>query len=532
MIKTLISRLRNFKEGQKGGVLIFVAICILPLLLVVGLAVDSSFGLLQKRKLQMAVDAAAKAGSAYGNSSSGTVAVEAGIMFSSQTASMSGTISGPNVSYNSTTGCVTVSASISVPTNFMVLGGIPSVTYNARSSACQSGNKTEVAIVFDLSNTNGNWTSKMINSLQGFVTSIPPTTLVSIVPITTQIALDPTNTIQNSLFSHLSNTTNDESANPAFYPLSSNYTWNSTNYGSVYNYLYGNNFPISSSYYPSPGTCTGWGGPGTYLACSAFYPSLCSVGRTSCRANYSYTSRSLPPILPLTAKQSILSNYLTTLGNYDKNNPDIFPSLIIWGWRTIAPEWRDFWLVNSDSTNASRSSGTYPSAYTNSKNIILVMTGGTTWGASSLANTYNTQCGAGTTKWQMTYYGVFPMTSDRSAYIDITCDNYNYKTIDQTLGLNLTTTNSYASTQTSTQYGTKVVTELDAKLLRTCSNIKAKGINIYVITQNDNPNLKQCATSTIAPYYQVTGNGVPFINVASANVANNLDGPSTVQGGP
>lgn len=531
MTKTFVSRFQNFKGEDKGGVLIFVGICILPLLLMVGLAVDSSFGLIQKRKLQMAVDAAAKAGSAYGDRILGQITTHAREMFFANTANMTG-ISGPNVSYDSINSCVTVTASISVPTKFMVLGGINSVDYNARSSACQSGNNTEVAIVFDASNTNGNWTSKMISSLQSFITTLPSTTLVSIVPITTQVALDPTTTIQSSLFNHLSNVTNDESSTPALYALRNTYTWNATNYGAVYNYLYGTTFPTNTSYYPLPGTCTGWGGPSTYLACAALYPSLCSVGRTSCRSNYSYTSANIPAILPLTANRTTLSNYLTYTQNYTVNNSDVFPSLLIWGWRTIAPEWRDFWLVNSDSNDTKRTSGTYPSAYNNPKNIILVVTGGTKWGTTSLANTYSTPCGAGLTKWQMTYYGILPMTSDRSAYVDITCDNYNYKTIDQTLGLNLTTTNYYASTQTSAQYGAQVVTELNAKLLRTCSNIKAKGINIYVITQYDDPSLQQCATSAIAPYYQVTGNGVPFINIASANVGNNIQGPSTVQGSP
>lgn len=530
MLKNILTKLKSWKNEDKGGVLILVGMSILPLFLMLGLAVDGSYGLVQKRKLQVAVDAAAKAGSAYGNGNYGQAQTNASIMFSATSAGMNGTITGPNVTYNSATNCVTVSASIAVPTYFMQLGGINSATYSASSSACQSGNRTEVAIVMDLSNTNGNWTAKMISSLQGFITNMPTNTMVSIVPVTTVIQLDPTTTVQSNLINHLSATTNDESANPALYTLNSNYAWNSTNYNNVYNYLYGNNYPTSTSYYPLPGTCTGWGGPGTYLACSTLYPGTCSVGHQSCSAKYTYTSYGIPPILPLTANKTTLSNYLTTIGNYNQGNADIWPALAIWGWRTLDPRWRDFWQVNSDATNNTRATGIYPSAYPNPKNVMLVMTGGTTWGATNLANTYNTLCGAGSTKWQMTYYGILPLTSDRNTYLDITCNNYNYNTIDKSLGLGLSATNYYSSSQTSTSYGAAVVAELNNKLLRICNNMKASGITVYVITQVDDPTLQQCASGTVAPYYQVTGNGVPSINVASVNVANNVQGPSTVQG--
>lgn len=529
MLKNILDKLESWKQQDKGGVLIFVAMSILPLFLMLGLAVDGSYGLLQKRKLQVAVDAAAKAGSAYSNNTLGQAQTNANTMFSAVSTGLNGTISGPNVSYNSTTNCVTVSASVNVPTYFMRFGGINSATYNATSSACQSGNRTELSIVFDLSNTNGNWTNKMISSLQGFITNIPDGTLVSIVPIMTVVQLDTTTTVQGNLMGHLSNTTNDENANPALYTLSSNYVWNSTNYGNVYNYLYGMNYPTSTSYYPLPGTCTGWGGPGLYLACSTLFPGLCSVGHPSCSAKYSYTSYGIPAILPLTANKNTLSNYLTTIQNYNESNADVWPALAIWGWRTLDPAWRDFWQVNSDSNGNARSTGTYPSAYPNPKNVMLVMTGGTTWRASNLANNYNTLCGLGSTKWHMTYYGILPLTSDRVAYLDITCDNYNYKTVDQSLGLGLADTNYYSSGQTSTTYGTGVVTELNNKLLRICKNMKAAGITVYVITQNDDPTLSQCASQNVSPYYQVTGNGVPSINVASVNVANNMNGPSTVQ---
>jgi len=524
MIKSLFKNWNFLRKNERGGVLIFVGLCLIPIILMVGLAVDSSFGLAEKRRLQMAADSAAKAGAVNGGGILSTTVAEAQKVFSANTVSMTN-ISGPNISFNPSTQIVTVTASVVVPTFFMQVAGIASETYNVTASAIRYGGGSEVAIVLDLSQTNGNWTSKIIGSLQSFITGLPSATLVSIVPIATQLALDPTTTNQGLLFNHLSNTTNDELANPAFYSLSNNYAWSATNYGNIYNYLYGNTFPTNTSYYPLPGTCTGWGGPGTYLACAGLYPALCSAGHTSCCTNYSYTQYTIPAILPLTANRTVLTNYLNTLSNFNTVDSNVLTSLVVWGWRTIDPQWKDFWLVNSDSTTTVRASGNYPQVYNSlaPKNLVLVVTGPPTLNGSGIANNYKYSCNQGKTSWFMTYYGIFPLTSDKTGSLDVTCDNYNYKTIDQGLGLNTSTTNYYNTLNTSTTYGASIVTEVKAKFLRICTNIKAQGINIYVITQNDDPTLQSCASSSASPFYQVSGNGTSHIDISATNVSSNIN---------
>jgi Flp pilus assembly protein TadG len=525
----IFAKIQKLRREEKGGILILVGFLLVPLILTVGLAIDTSYGLVQKRKLQAAVDASAKAGAMNGGSQLATITSEAQKIFNANTINMTN-ITGPNVTYNSSSGVITVSASILVPTIFMGVGGISSMTYNATASATLAG-YAEVAVVMDLSSTSGQWTSKIINSLETFVNSLPSNVMVSVVPIATQILLDPTTTNAQALFNHLSPTTNDESSDPALYPLSSNYAWNTTNYNNVYNTLYGSTFPTSTSYYPLPGTCTGWGGPGTYLACSAFYPSLCSTGRASCRANYSYRNYTIPAILPLTLNRTIINNYLDTLASFNTVDTGLFTSLMVWGWRALAPEWSDFWLVNRDPSGPSRISGPFPSAYNqaNVKSLILVVTGAPKWSFSPIANGYTSACGQNPTKWFMTSYGAVPMTSDKSAYVDITCDNYNYSTIDKTLGLNMATTSYYAPNHTGTTYATKVVSEVAAKYQRICSNIKAKGIKIFVITQTDDSILKSCASSPTSPYYQVSGNGAAHIDTSFVTSSNYINGLIAVQ---
>lgn len=530
MIKDLINKTKNYRKEENGAVIVFVTLCLLPILLMIGLAVDSSHGMAEKRKLQSAADAAAKAGAVNGDGALETTILEATKVFAVNTANLTN-VSGPNVSFDPNTQIVTVTASIMVPTTFMQLGGINSNTYDVSASAIRYGGTSEVAIVLDLSTTNANWTTKAINSLQEFVTGLPPSTLVSVTPITTQVSLDPATTNQNALFNHLSNITNDESSNPAFFALSGNYTWNATNFGNTYNYLYGSAFPNSTSYYPLPGTCTGWGGPGTYQACSAFYPALCSTGHTSCRSNYSYTQFNIPSILPLTANRAVISDYLNALANFSTVDSNVFTSLIVWGWRTIAPEWKDFWLVNSDPATTTRKLGDYPQIYNpfNPKSIILVVATPSDFSGSSITSNYKYPCNQGKTNWFMTYYGIFPLTKDKSANLDITCDNYYYQTMDKGLKLNTSQTNYYDPNNSSSNYSTNIATEISAKFIRTCNNIKAQGINIYVITQYDSDLLKNCATSPGSPYYQVSGNGTAHVNLAARTAAASTSGAMALQ---
>jgi len=530
MMKNIFARIQKFKQAEKGAILIFLALSLLPLLLIVGLATDTGYGLVQKRKIQMAVDAAAKAGAKYGNKTLETVISMAGTMFASNTVNMTG-IMGPNISMDSSTGCVTVSASIDVPTTFMALGGIDSVTYNATATSCLYGASSELALLIDLSSTTGNWTSKVLNSMTDLINGLPAETLVSVIPFASDISLSPATTNAAALFNNLSNTTNDESAYPAFYGLSKNYAWNATNYESVYNYLYGATYPTVTSYYPSPGTCTGWGGPSTYLACAILYPGLCSIGHASCSSQYRYYANTLPAILPLTSNRTTILNYINSLVPSGIN--DVFPSLIVWGWRTLDPNWKNFWRVNENPTDTLRSIGKYPLAYKsyNPKNIVLYTSGTSSYTPSNYSSYYAYPCGSGKTSYVRNYYGVLPYTTDNAANVDITCDNYNYQTMDQALGLNLTTNNYYASTQSFASYGASIQAELDNKFLRICSNIKAKGVYIYIVTQNDNATLKQCASGAGLPYYQVTGNGVPFVNIAATNVSSKIGGGSTATQG-
>jgi Flp pilus assembly protein TadG len=48
MIRNITSTFQALRQGEKGAVMVFVGLCLLPLFLVMGLAIDSSGGLRAK----------------------------------------------------------------------------------------------------------------------------------------------------------------------------------------------------------------------------------------------------------------------------------------------------------------------------------------------------------------------------------------------------------------------------------------------------------------------------------------------------
>ncbi|MGV8949262.1 MAG: TadE/TadG family type IV pilus assembly protein [Candidatus Paracaedibacter sp.] len=155
MIRIITSKFQALRRGEKGAVMVFVGLCLLPLFLVMGLAIDSSVGLEQKRKLQAAVDIAAKAGIANGNGVAATITSEAQKMFAANVANMTN-ITGPNISVNTAANTISLSASIAVSNTFMGLAGLASTNYTASTTLPMSNkNLAEVAIVYEVSNRFG-----------------------------------------------------------------------------------------------------------------------------------------------------------------------------------------------------------------------------------------------------------------------------------------------------------------------------------------------------------------------------------------
>jgi len=336
MITTLTKKWNAMRTTEKGGVLIFVALCLLPMFLILGLAVDSSYGLTEKRKLQMACDAAAKAGVANGGGVSATITSEAQKVFAANIANMTG-ITGPTISVNTSAKTVTVSASIVVSNVFMVLGGVPTSTYSATTTTSYGTALAEVVIIIEGSQRAAyasNFQQNVCAQLISFVNSLPSNVMVSIIPLSGEFSFDPSTTVSGNLFNHLSSTTNDESANPGYYPLSTNYAWTLANYNAIPNPYYGGlsqypSAPTRTSY-TSPATC-----PGSYSSCSStLYTANCpSTTHQSCSSTYAYNHLPTYPMLPLTLNRTLITNYINSIKNFNSWSDAFFPSMISWAWR-------------------------------------------------------------------------------------------------------------------------------------------------------------------------------------------------------
>ncbi|MBM3469041.1 MAG: hypothetical protein FJX71_06395 [Alphaproteobacteria bacterium] len=518
MIVHIAKKISAFRTEDRGGILVFVGICLLPMLLMLGLAVDSSFGLAQKRKLQMAVDAAAKAGSVNGAGENDAVTAEVQKIFNANTVNMKN-VNGPVTTIDIDNNALTVSASVVVSNMFMTLGGIPTSTYTASTTVpLSNSNYYEIAIIYEVSARfqGGGFHNKICNALMDFVNGLPDNVLVSITPIATEILLDSTNTVPNNLFNHLSMATDDESAGPAFFPLSTNYGWSMTSYNAVTNPFYTTSGYSTLTSNPLPSIC-----PGGYPSCPpSMWPDKCPPlnTNTSCSQVYSYKNNQIFPILPLTMNKSLIIKYLKDLQNYVAPSDGLFPSLITWGWRTIDPAWRDFWKVNTDSANTLRTAGDYPHSYARKrKSVVIIFDGAQYWDgyATNLGNYYNNKCGDASTEaggmnhWWMTAYGIVPVPTDYISTVDdITCENKSYTTLDKGLGLNLSDNKNYKATVSSTSYKDAILNESLAKFLRICTNMKAKNIDIFLLSPSNISTLAPCCNSSSNAYTITNANSV------------------------
>lgn len=519
--------MQRIRYNEKGAILVLGAIIIIPMLLLVGLAIDGSLGFLNQRKLQAAVNSAARAGVLMQTQSDITSEVQK--IFQSNIGGLPN-VTGPTTTVNFSQNTVTVSASTAVPTTFMALGGIRSVTYTAKTTL-RFPPYMEVAIVVDASVNSacnksgwwwhwwGNWQGwwgwnsgwggcgqgcgqwsiprgdsylkDLCDALVSFVNNLPTRTLVSIVPFSTEVAFDSSTTVLDNFVSHFSPTSTDETASPALFAIDRNhYSFNASSVSSVGNYFYGDSFSTKTSYYPLPGTC-----PNGYPSCPTLYPGNCAQNKKSCTSQYTYDVSPMIPILPLTANRSLITTYLSTLGNFTGGSDGAWLSLGVWGWRTLDPGWGDFFKTNANSQNTTRATGVYPSAYgTVPKTVIFLLSGATYWNHDTGCY-YTNHCGDSAQQrqygwwwyrpvyfpmqtWKVTAYGVVPMTD--ACLDDGTCDNYDFQTLDDSLGLNLST-KSYLANVNYCTYRSSILTALDQKTQNIINNMKAQGIKVFVV---------------------------------------------------
>ncbi|WP_170937140.1 MULTISPECIES: pilus assembly protein [Rhodomicrobium] len=141
--------IRRWRRDERGAVLILFALVVLPLLMIIALVIDFSQSLVVKRQLTAAVDSAALAlGSLPQIKEPGPLKAKAEeYIRANYTAAAIGDLTGSTAVRNGDS--VTVTATATVPTAFMGLAGVNSLTVNVSSTVVRRDTKLEVVMVLD-----------------------------------------------------------------------------------------------------------------------------------------------------------------------------------------------------------------------------------------------------------------------------------------------------------------------------------------------------------------------------------------------
>jgi len=137
---------------SNGGVAIIAGLSILPLILALGLAVDSGLAYNTQSKLQAALDSAVLAGARKIGSDAEDMKAEARMFFDANYPSdyLGGQILSFDADFDIDTRELNVDATVEVPTAFMRVVGIDSVEITVDASAQQILNGIELALVLDI----------------------------------------------------------------------------------------------------------------------------------------------------------------------------------------------------------------------------------------------------------------------------------------------------------------------------------------------------------------------------------------------
>ncbi len=137
---------------EQGGVAVLLGLSIVPLALVLGLAVDGGLAYSARSKLQGAADSAVLAGAQAASVEGSDVVADAQKYFNANYPSdyLDGRITNFETTFNDESRELTVDAEVEIPTAFMKLAGIPTVSVAVTSSAQQQLSGIELAMVLDV----------------------------------------------------------------------------------------------------------------------------------------------------------------------------------------------------------------------------------------------------------------------------------------------------------------------------------------------------------------------------------------------
>lgn len=143
------SQKNGFLCNEKGAVILLWALALIPLLAVIGVAIDVGRAYYVHSVVAGAVDAAAIAGAKTAGVNGNVVGKATAIFNANLPPNFQATISGPNITLSRNNQLVSVSAEGTIPTTFMTLFGKNSISAGASAQSLVSNPGTEIVLALD-----------------------------------------------------------------------------------------------------------------------------------------------------------------------------------------------------------------------------------------------------------------------------------------------------------------------------------------------------------------------------------------------
>ena len=156
-VAAIAGHLSSLHRCDGGGVIMLIGLLIIPIALVLGLAVDSGLAYNARSKLQGAIDSAALAGAKMQSTNEEEMKSEARMFFDANYPNdfLGGRVTDFDADFNEDDLEFSIDATIEVPTAFMRIAGIPTVTITASAAVTQQLTSIELAMVLDVTGSMG-----------------------------------------------------------------------------------------------------------------------------------------------------------------------------------------------------------------------------------------------------------------------------------------------------------------------------------------------------------------------------------------
>lgn len=370
-------------HSQEGSAMPVIGLLVVSLLGSAGAAIDTGRGQLVKAKLSSSLDAAGLAAGSTVNTA--TLESEASkYLHANFNNYMGAEITHFEILPNANNTVFTLNATAQVPTTFMKILGMNTITVGAEAEITRASSGLELVMVLD--NTGSMAGTKltslktaatnMVNILFGGSESVE-NLWVGLVPFSQAVNIGSTRAswTANTAFNWGSTSwagcvdareasnrdvTDDPPATAAFpkyyWPDDSNNNWSSTSTSSSTSssYICHNNSNCRCSNY-GPCQCTTSGNVETCISCSGSgngRDCTSTVTTTTTTTNYTITSTRGPntycpqTLTPLTASKTTVLNGINAMTAQGNTHIVLGAG---WGWRMLSPRWRGLWGGEMDS---------------------------------------------------------------------------------------------------------------------------------------------------------------------------------------